>query len=151
MTVTLEGCMNLYAFSSDNGSAPLLDLVVSVNMQTDSSVSLSMGRFTNHPRDITPELRDLLFLPDQGSAVFEELGWIDVHYPCNGPIKVLVRMEVPEEYRRFEKISFLVCALFRLLLIPENERYVAHWHDGKETQTIIHAADEHGIPDKFYS
>lgn len=125
------------------------DLIATIQTCTQASVCLDLGRFTSKPRDIAPELQE--FLAGAGSKNVELLGWIDVHYPCEGPFPVLIRLNVPPVYHEHMKILKLVKAVFELLDIPRESQFQADCFYVEEPLCIINADDEFGTPNQFYS
>ena len=52
------------------------------------------------------------------------VGWIDVHYPCKGHIKVRIKAAMPRPMDNdLQAIEELVSAIFRMLEIEESETY----------------------------
>jgi hypothetical protein len=127
---------------------PLLDLVAKLQLQTGASVSFSVGRFTSQPSDLSPGLKE--FFASGEASVYEELGWIDVHYPCSGHIKALLRMNIPEEFHTREQLQNIIRILFNILSIPTDETYVAYYFTVDSLPCILHAIDQSGTPGQFY-
>jgi hypothetical protein len=136
-------------FSRDQGYLPLVDLLLTVQAKTSTSISLSVGRLTKRPIGVSPGLQEL-FAESEEPTAYMECGWIDVHYPCHEGPKVLIRMNIPAEYHPRERLLDLISELFALLSIPAHERYAAYYFALDKQSCILYADDPGGTPDKFY-
>src|SRR5262245_22660492 len=86
---------------------PILDLLARLAFKTDSSISFMLG-----------QLGDTLNFADGESfevgpgGVFKEIGGLDVHYPCEGHIKVQLRVVLPTKYHACDQMCKLVEEIF---------------------------------------
>jgi hypothetical protein len=125
-----------------NGVFPFVDLFARVESETESSVSLTLGRFTNRPSDCPPETE--WFFDSCGPAsFFQSLGWIDLHYPCKGHRKALIRMDLPSEFHDPDRLAGIIQALFELFSIPRDAAYVAYYFTVDNLRCIV-PTDEFG-------
>src|SRR5262249_1737678 len=102
---------------------PLLALGASYDFRSGSTVSFSLGT-----RGDSLKLADMdePFVCGPG-LVFTVVGWADVHHSCDGHIKTQIRVCLPEEYHRWERMKELVDQLFAVLEIPGDETFEAHF------------------------
>jgi hypothetical protein len=111
--------MRLANITTDaNGAFPLADLFAIVEAETDSSICFHLGHFTDHPKSLPPDAVGLFDSGGSNDFFFEILGWIDVHYPCKGRRKVLIRLNLPSEYHARERTDTIIETLLSLLSIP---------------------------------
>ena len=52
-----------------------------------------------------------------------EVGWLDVHHPCDGHIKTQTHGVLPDSLLAYKELRFLVEELLRWLEIPANETW----------------------------
>ncbi len=135
--------MDLSKVSKDaSGIFPLFDLFARVEMETESSISLAVGRFTNRPSHFPPD-SEWFFESCGPASFFQEFGWIDLHYPCKGHRKVLIRMSLPIEYHEPDRLDTLTKALFVALSIPLDALYVAYYFTAEKPHCTV-PKDEFG-------
>jgi hypothetical protein len=121
---------------TSDGSFPLLDLQAKVESETHSSVSLIVGRVVDRPSDCPPD-SDWFFESLAPGGFFEHVGWIDIHYPCKGHREALIRMSIPNEYHKHDRIEAMVAALFRAFSIPSDTVFVACYFSCENTFCIL--------------
>ncbi|MBL8869761.1 MAG: hypothetical protein JNK90_08195 [Planctomycetaceae bacterium] len=100
-----------------------LDMVGAVEHRTSSSVTFKIGKKTDYLVD------------DDGSRhfvekdfVFNVLGWLDAHYPCEGFHKLLVKCILPGDYVSFESMCGLIKCVMRVLELPIDVSYKIYIH-----------------------
>lgn len=122
---------------------PILDLVASLDYLTLCSASFKLG---------TEE--DSLLMPDgrkfdcAGGVVFKDTGWVDVHYPCDGHIKVLLRVALPRSYHVYSQMSEFVRQMLSALNIPADETYEALFMSDETRESIVQSVDRFGMTDR---
>jgi hypothetical protein len=99
--------MNTARFNSREDIFSLLDLTARFKFKTASSVSFSLER---HSKSLCPT---------------RQVGWIDVHYPCQNHIKLQIRISLPAEYHAADKLKTIVAEVFAATQIPADETYEA--------------------------
>lgn len=107
----------------------ILDLVGKVAFATTASVSLDLGERSDriHYSDGTIDYVG-------GNCVLNVFGWVDVHYPCQGFHKLLIRCSLPGNYSAFESMREMVVNVCDLFALPSNVPYKIHLQtDGVET------------------
>jgi hypothetical protein len=124
----------------------LLDLVAQMEFKSESSLSFYLGT-----------KGDTLLLPGMEEPwvtgpgiVFTVIGWVDVHYPCEGHIRAQLRICLPEKYHEPERRLELVQQLFGRLGIPADETYEAHFIAASRETLIEQAWNPHGKTDRLY-
>jgi hypothetical protein len=125
---------------------PLLDLVASLEFKSASSLSFRLGTKGN-----------TLKLPDMDEPwvvgpglIFTVIGWLDVHYPCDGHIKAHLRVCLPERYHEWQQMRELVNQVFEELGIPADETYEADFVAASRQTGIEQATDRDGMTDRLY-
>ena len=121
----------------------LLDLTASFAFKTPSSVSFDLGKYG-----------DVLNLSDGPIAigprsVFNVIGHVDVHYPCEGHIKAQVRFLLPLEYQDDDRMVRLVEQLFADLEIPGDETFEACFLPYGQTASLVQDTDRDGVSDSI--
>lgn len=76
-------------------------------------------------------------------------GWIDVHFPCQGHIKLQIRGSLPEECLEFAKAKELIFALRRHLKISETETFEAVFFKPTKVFQIEQPTDREGMTDRI--
>jgi hypothetical protein len=106
------------------GYFPIADLVGTLETESETSLSLSVGYCTE--------------------SRFWAQGWIDVHYPCKDPMKVLVRLNVPNTHHALDRVEAIIADLFDLLSIPKDELYTAHCFRAEGEQVFENGSNTFG-------
>ena len=75
--------MDTSGFSNTRDGFPILDFVAQFVAKTDTSVSFHLGRWGN-----TLDFADSPPMQLNSPSVFTVFGWIDVHHPCQGHIRL---------------------------------------------------------------
>jgi hypothetical protein len=129
--------MNTTLFSSGDNEFDILDLKARFAFKTETSISFDIGRWSNSLRlPINDgEEEETVWSADR-PFVFNVVGWLDVHHPCNGPIKTQVRIQIPVEYHSFDRMKPMVETIFKALDIPLDETYES---------TVLHSDKSTGI------
>lgn len=86
---------------------------------TSCSIALNVFEYRDWP---FRSFEDPRYAPmiESGTRLRCQIGWIDVHYPCTGFIKVLIRANVPPAWHESDRLQSLVASLRRALDIPDN-------------------------------
>lgn len=58
-----------------------------------------------------------------GGRVFTVSGWIDVHHPCHGRHRLLLRVGLPDRYACWESMRELVAQVKAVFGLPDDESY----------------------------
>ncbi|HMC28759.1 MAG TPA: hypothetical protein VKM56_13305 [Verrucomicrobiae bacterium] len=77
------------------------------------------------------------------------LGWIDVHFPCGGHIKVQVRAALPMAWLEPAKMRELIKAILEHLGISKNETCEAVFFHPQNTIMIAQAMSRDGKTDRI--
>ncbi len=91
----------------------------------------------------------------QTSASFDvqigcsRLGWIDVHFPCEGHIKARVKGALPADYLAPNKIQELLHRVFVELKIALEETYVAEFFTVTNQIQIQQPTNREGYSDRI--
>src|SRR5580765_3676013 len=85
----------------------VLDLLASFAFKSPCSVSFDLGT--------------------DGGGVFNVVGWVDVHHPCEGHIKARFRVLLPARYHAWAQMRDFVQQMFTALGIPTDETYEAEF------------------------
>ena len=85
-----------------NPPISILDLLAIPDFQTESSASFKLER---HSNSLNP---------------CRQIGWIDVHHPCEGHIKAHIKVFLPEEYQQPDTLENIQQAVFKELAIPDD-------------------------------
>jgi hypothetical protein len=89
----------------------LLDLTARCAFTSASSISFDLGRLS--------------------PGLFRQLGWLDVHHPCNDTyVKARLRVWLPAEYERLDCMKRLVGEVFTALAIPPGEVFELSFNSG---------------------
>jgi hypothetical protein len=125
---------------------PLLDLLASLAFKSVSSLSFNLG--TKGDTLKLADREEPMFLGT--GIVFTVIGWLDVHYPCEGHIKAQLRVCLPDRYHQWERMRDLVRQVFDRLGIPADETYEAHFVVASKQTEIEQATDRHGMTDRLH-
>jgi hypothetical protein len=123
--------MNTDRFNSREDKFSLLDLTARFNFKSASSVSFSLER---HSKSLLPT---------------RQIGWIDVHYPCQGHIKLQIRISLPTEYHTAEKLRMIVAAIVTATEVPVDEPYEVLLFAAKEPMGMAQPVNREGITDRI--
>lgn len=104
--------MDTSRFNNDGDGFPLLDLTAKFAFKTSSSISFVIGRIENIRPDGTP---------DFVVSAFVEIGWIDVHHPCDSRVRVQIRIATPSNYHGFGCVEEMVGTICDVLSISRDE------------------------------
>lgn len=124
----------------------LLDLIAALDFRSVSSLSFQLG--TKGDLLLSPGMEEPWAMGP--GIVFTVIGWVDVHYPCEGHIKTQLRICLPEKYHQPEQMRELVQQLFQQLGIPDDETYEAHFVAASRQTGIEQATNRHGMTDRLY-
>lgn len=76
-------------------------------------------------------------------------GWIDVHFPCEGHIKVWIRGALPEECLEASWVSQFIPAFMGQLKIPEDETYEAEFFKPASGIHMAQPVNREGMTDRL--
>jgi hypothetical protein len=76
-------------------------------------------------------------------------GWIDVHFPCEGHIKVRIRGALPDAYLEASKIHVFVVELLHQLKIQKDETYQATFFKATKTIEMGKPVNREGMADQI--
>ncbi len=142
--------MNNTPFSNDNDGFDILDLQARFVFKTDTSISFDIGRWSNTlriPRAVGGGERGLV---QDTPFVFNVIGWIDVHHPCDGHIRTYLRIRMPEEYHALERVKSIVATIFKALDIPLDETYEATAFDSDNVIAVVQPKDRNGMTEQSF-
>ena len=108
----------------------VLDLLASFAFKSSGSVSFDLGT--------------------EGGGVFNVVGWVDVHHPCEGHIKARFRVLLPARYHALEQMPDFVQQMFSALGIPPDETYEAEFVSAHHRTGIEQVTDRDGGTDRLY-
>ncbi|HEV3080805.1 MAG TPA: hypothetical protein VGY66_13535 [Gemmataceae bacterium] len=109
---------------------PILDLVASFAFKSPGSVSFELG--------------------SESDGIFDVIGCVDVHHPCEGHIKAQLRVLLPARYHSWEQMRELVERVLSALGIPADETYEASFVSADQQTGIVQATDREGMTDRLY-
>jgi hypothetical protein len=124
---------------------PVLDLVASFEFKSRSSISFMLGQRSNTL--MIPGMGGPLFLGRD--AVFNEIGRIDVHHPCDGHIKAQLLIVLPAEYHASDRRERLIEQVFEALSIPPDETFEALFVSPNEQLLDERTTDREGNSDRL--
>ena len=134
---TLMDCIRLPApVSSEliiimNKTYDILDMTASLAFRSATSISFNLSR---QSKSLCPA---------------RSLGWIDVHFPCEGHIKTQIRVLIPKEYHEPNKLSAITRTILAIAEIPENETYDATFIDPATVTAMTQPVNRQGITDRL--
>lgn len=124
---------------------PVLDLIAKFRFKSPGSISFGLGTES-----------DTLDFPDEGisfsvgrGGVFNVVGSVDVHYPCEGHIKVRMCALLPARYHHWEQMKEFIERVFAVLAIPADETYEAEFVSVDRHTCIEQPVDRHGMTDRI--
>lgn len=97
----------------------VLDLVAEFQFKTASSLSFQLGTKGNAIQ--LPDMEEPWVLGP--GRVFTVIGWLDVHYPCEGFHRLQMRAGLPDRYACWEAMRDLVPQVKAALGLPADESY----------------------------
>jgi hypothetical protein len=81
--------------------------------------------------------------------VFVQVGWLDIHYPCNGHVKCHIRISAPDKYRNSEWLEMLRAKVFRHLEIPDDETWELSSFSAAGEKVRAQHVDRNGMTDRL--
>src|SRR5262249_19543274 len=123
--------MNTAKFTSREDKFSVLDLTARFSFKTASSLSFSLER---HSKSLLP---------------VRQIGWIDLHHPCGGHIKLQIRIALPAEYHDPMKLRAMVSAVLAAAEIPPDETYEARLFATSGFMEIQQPVDREGMADRL--
>jgi hypothetical protein len=125
---------------------PVLDSVAAFRFKSPGSIAFDLGTEAD-----TPTLpAGSGALPAGAPRVFRAVGWADIHHPCEGHIRVRLRVCLPVRYHEPEQMRELVRSMFSALGIPADETYEAFFVSADRQTRIEQATDRDGGTDRLY-
>jgi hypothetical protein len=122
---------------------PVLDLLARFAFKSPGSISFHLGTESD-----TLSLGGETIAVHPG-CVFNVIGWVDVHHPCEGHIKARLRVLLPARYHGWEQMRLLVEQVFSALGIPADETYEAHFVSADRQTGLEQATDRDGKTDRL--
>jgi hypothetical protein len=142
--------MNTSGFSRGDHGFDILDLKARFAFKTGTSISFDIGRWSNTLRLPSAEGNEEFVWSEDRPFVFNVVGWIDVHHPCDGHIKAQIRVGIPDEYHSFDRVKGIVETILKALEIPPDETYEATAFNCDNGMVIIQPIGPNGVPGQFY-
>jgi len=125
--------MNTLKFNCREDKFRLLDLTARFNFKTERSLSFSLERYSKS------------LLPTR------QMGWIDLHFPCGGHIKLQIRVCLPDEYHTAEKFQAIIAALIAATGVPADETYEALLFTATGQMSMAQSINREGLTDGLYA
>lgn len=104
---------------------PVLDLVARFEFKSPSCLSFELGKSVDRHSPRLPEMdggEPWDFLLESG-VVFVVLGWLDIHYPCDGLHPLRLRVGLPDRYVCWESMRDLVPQVMVVVGLPADVPY----------------------------
>jgi hypothetical protein len=76
-------------------------------------------------------------------------GWLDVHFPCEGHVKVRIRGALPEDYLEASKIQRFVADILGQLRIQPDETYEATFFKPTKVIQMGKSVNREGVTDRI--
>jgi hypothetical protein len=76
-------------------------------------------------------------------------GWVDVHFPCEGHIKVRIRGALPDDYLDASGVQQFVSELLRQLKIQKDETYEATFFKPTKVIEMGKSVNRDGMTDRI--
>jgi hypothetical protein len=76
-------------------------------------------------------------------------GWVDVHFPCEGHIKVRIRGALPDDYLEASKLQQFVLDLLCHLKIQKDETYEATFFKPTKVIEMGKSVNREGLTDRI--
>ena len=143
--------MDTTRFGDRDSGFRVFDLSARFAFRSATSVSFGLGRYGN-----------ILTLPGGGfhgedfvmkvgaGGVFNVVGRVDIHHPCEGHIKTQLQVVLPAEYHPFERMQEFVATVFEALGIPSDETFEALFVSPEQQTGYENATDREGMSDRMY-
>src|SRR5262245_3970177 len=80
-----------------------------------------------------------------------QVGWIDLHYPSDGHIKLQIRISLPSEYYNAEKFRMIVEAVITSTGVPADETYEALLFAASGAMQMLRSVNREGLTDRLYA
>lgn len=125
---------------------PILDLIALFNFKSPGSISFDLATDS----DTLDFPSDEVSLPVEPGYVFNVIGRVDVHHPCEGHIKAQIRVLIPAQYHRPEQMKELVQQMLAALGIPADETFEASFAWAEQQTGIVQSTDRDGMTDRLY-
>jgi hypothetical protein len=78
-----------------------------------------------------------------------QIGWVDVHWPCEDHISVRLKIAMPEEYHFPEKLEAIRRCMFRGPGIPEGETWEVECFDRQSIVGMDQPVNRGGFTDRM--
>jgi hypothetical protein len=138
--------MDTSPFSGLDEFSLIDDLVALFSFKTDASISFLVGRWSNVLRlPIDREGGEEVLLSSGHKSVFNCVGWLDVHHPCQAHVKTQLRIKIPQQHHHFEAMRTIVQTTLSRLGIPLDETYEAAFFDAENTSGLLQTTDRDGM------
>lgn len=111
--------MDTTRFKKYEDAFTVLGLTARTDFKTSSSISFMLGRWSSR------------------RTGFTVVGWVDVHHPCEGHVKALIRVDIAKDHHEFEQMKSLIAVVFENLGIPADETYECHFFESRDGTGII--------------
>jgi hypothetical protein len=77
------------------------------------------------------------------------MGWIDLHYPCDGHMKLQIRISLPTEYHAGQTFHAIVWAIIAATGIPTDETWEALLFAAGEPMGMAQPVNREGLTDRI--
>lgn len=111
----------------------MLDLAARLSFRTESSLSFSLER---HSKSLLPT---------------RQIGWVDLHYPCDGHIKLQLRISLPSEYHTADSFRAVVAAVIAAAGVPADETYDAVLFGAAGVMQMVQSVNREGVTDRVFA
>ena len=118
-------------FNLQKDAFGVLDLAARLSFRTESSLSFSLER---HSKSLLPT---------------RQIGWVDLHYPCDGHIKLQTRISLPSEYHTPDNFRELVKRAISAAGIPPDATYEAVLFGAGGAMKIEQPVSREGLTDRL--
>jgi hypothetical protein len=108
-----------------------LDFVAQLDFHTGSSASYEC---TRHSASLCPH---------------RQIGWIDIHWPCEGHISARLRIALPEEYHGWTRLEEIRRCVFHAMGIPEDETWEVECFDRQSIVRMDQRVNRDGFTDRL--
>jgi hypothetical protein len=123
--------MSISQFDFRKNTFTVLDLTARLSFKTASSLSFFLERQSKS------------LLPTR------QIGWIDLHFPCDGHIKLQIRISLPSDYHSADTFRTIVSAAIAATGVPTNETYEAVLFGAAGVIMIEQPVDPGGVTDRL--
>jgi hypothetical protein len=111
------------------------NLSAEIEASTDSSVCLRIRRLVDKKGNLPPDAQWLF--SDSPETILEEIGWVDLHYPCRESRQVLIRMCLPYPYHNMDCLNSINTDLLRAFAIPEEAVRIIYYFSADSMFCIL--------------